>query len=110
MRSMRPIQCIDTLQASQNATISIIGIGWHVKTHLNRFDKTIDLTKFKAKPPPIFGFKMKNLRKTQESVWINKTLAKVCLDSDNDNGRVLFHDMRCETSSIKGSIAKCGTV
>jgi hypothetical protein len=30
MRSTLPIQCIKTLQASQNATLSTIGIGWHV--------------------------------------------------------------------------------
>ena len=32
---------------------------------------------------------MKNLRKAQESVWINKALAKVCSDSDNDTGHVV---------------------
>ena len=54
----------------------------------------IDITKLKGKPPPIFGRKMKNLRKAQESVWINKTLSKVHLDSDNDNGRV--YSMICD--------------
>jgi hypothetical protein len=85
---MRPIQFIESLQDSRNATLSTIGIGWHVKTHLNWFDKTIDITEFKAKPTPIVGRKMKNLCKAQESVWINKTLAKVSLVSDFDNVHV----------------------
>ena len=38
MRSMHPIQFIETLQ-SQNATLSTVGIEWHVKTHINWFDK-----------------------------------------------------------------------
>ena len=75
MKFTQPIQFIVPLQGSQKATLSTIGIGWHVKTHINLFDKTIDITKFKAKPPAIFGHKMKNLRKAQESVWITKTLA-----------------------------------
>ena len=61
IRSTRPIQFIETMQASQNATLSTIGIGWNVKTHINWFDKTIDNTKLKGKPPPIVGRKMKNL-------------------------------------------------
>jgi len=85
MMYMRPIQFIETVPICQNPNLSTIGIGWHVKTHLNWFDKTIDITKFKTKPPPIFGRKLKKIRKAQESVWINKTLSKVCLDSDNDN-------------------------
>ena len=39
-------------------------------------------------PPPIVGHGMKILCKAQESVWIKKKLAKVRLDSDNDNGCV----------------------
>ena len=61
---------------------------------MNWFDKTIDITKFKAKPPAIVGRKKKNLRKAQESVWINKILAKVRLGSDNDNGCV--YSMICD--------------
>jgi hypothetical protein len=77
MRSMHPrIQFIETLQASKNTTLSTIGIGWHVKTHTNLFEKTIDITKCKAKTPEIFGRKMKILRKAQESIWINKTLSR----------------------------------
>ena len=101
MRFTRQIQFIGPLQASRNATLSTIGIGWHVKTHLNCFDKTIDITKFKAKPPPIFGCKMKILCEEQESIWINKTLAKVCLDSDNDNGCV--YSMICD---VKQALSK----
>ena len=52
------------------------------------------MTKFQGKPPPIVGRKMNNLRETQESIWINKTLSKVRLDSDNDNGRV--YSMICD--------------
>ena len=58
MRSMCPIQFIETAQTCRNPTLSTIGIGWHVKTHLNWFDKTIDITKIKAKPPPSFGRKI----------------------------------------------------
>ncbi len=36
----------------------------------------------------MFGCKLKNLLEAQESVLISKTLAKVHLDSDNDNSRV----------------------
>ena len=39
---------------------------------------------------------MKNLREAQESVWINKALAKVHLDSDNDNVRV--YSMICDVN------------
>ena len=46
------------------------------------------MTKFQSKPPPIVGCKMKILREAQESIWISKTVYKVRLDSDNDNGRV----------------------
>ncbi len=42
--------------------------------------------------------KMKNLRKAQESVWINKTLAKVRLDSDNGNSRV--YSMICNVKQV----------
>ena len=94
MRSMCLIHFFETLKAAQNATLSAIGIGWHVKTHINWFDKTIDITKFKAKPPPISGRKMKKIREAQESIWINKTLAKVKLDYDNDNGCV--YSMICD--------------
>jgi hypothetical protein len=52
----------------------------------------------KANPPPSFGRKMKNLREAKESVWINNTLAKVCLDSDNDNGRV--DSMICDVKQV----------
>ena len=44
---------------------------------------------------------MKNLREAQESVWINKTLAKVCLDSDKENGRV--YSMIC---NVKQALLK----
>ena len=60
MKLTRPVQFIGPLQGSRNATLSTIGIGWHVKTHLNWFDKMID-TESKGKPPPIVGRKMKNL-------------------------------------------------
>ena len=59
MRFTRPIHSIGPLQASPIATLSTIGIGWNVKTHINWFDKLIDIAKFKAKPPPIDGRKMK---------------------------------------------------
>ena len=39
---------------------------------------------------------MKNLRKAQESIWIDKTLAKVRLDSDTILGRV--YSMICDVS------------
>ncbi len=44
---------------------------------------------------------MKILREAQESVWINKTLAKVCLDSDNDIGCV--YSMICD---VKQALVK----
>ncbi len=88
MMTMRLIQFIETAQTCQNPTLTTTGIGWNVKTHFNWFDKMVNITKFKAKPPSMLGRKMKNLRKAQESVWINKTLAKVRLVSDNDNGCV----------------------
>ena len=62
IRSKHPIQFIETMQASKNSTLSTTGIGWNVKTPINWFDKTIDITKLKGKPIPIFGRKMKNLR------------------------------------------------
>ena len=37
---------------------------------------------------------MKNLLEAQESILINKTLSKVSLDSDNNNGRV--YSMICD--------------
>jgi hypothetical protein len=80
MMCTRPIQFIETAQTSQNCTLSTTGIGWNVKTHFNWFDKTVDITKLKGKPLQMFGCRMKKIRETQESVWINKTLAKVCLD------------------------------
>jgi hypothetical protein len=49
----------------------------------------------------MFGRKLKKIRKAQESVWINKTLAKVRLDSDNDNGRV--YSMICD---VKQALVK----
>jgi hypothetical protein len=49
----------------------------------------------------MFGRKIKNLRKAKESVWINKTLAKVRLDSDNDNSRV--YSMICD---VKQALVK----
>ena len=82
------------MQSSKNATLSTTGIGWNIKTHINWFDKTIDITKLKGKPLPIFGCKMKNLREAQESILINKTLDKVHLDSDNENGCV--YSMICD--------------
>ena len=101
MRSTRPIQFIGPFQASWNASLSTIGIGWHVKTHLKWFDKIIDITKLKAKSPPFFNCKMKNLYEAQESVWMNKTLAIVCLDHENDNGRV--YSMIC---NVKQALLK----
>ena len=98
---MCPIQFIETLKAARNATLSKIGIGWHVKTHINLLNKLIDITKFKAKPPPINGCKMKILGKSQESIWINKTLAKVRLDYDNNNGHV--YSMMCD---VKQALSK----
>ncbi len=80
MMSMHPIQFIETVQTCQNPTLSTTGIGWDVKTHFNWFDKRVNITEFKANPPSMLGPKMKNLRKAQESVWINKTLSKVRLD------------------------------
>ena len=47
--TIRPIQIFETIQASQNATLSTIGAGWNVKTHINWFDKMIDITKFQGK-------------------------------------------------------------
>ena len=41
---------------------------------------------------------MKKLREAQESVWINKTLAKVRLDSDNENARV--YSMICNVKQV----------
>ena len=46
------------------------------------------MTEVKGKPQQMLGRKLKNLREAQESVWINKTLAKVRLDSDNENACV----------------------
>ena len=71
------------------------------RVHINWFDQTIDITQLKGKPLPTVGCKMKNLRKAQESVWINKTLAKVRLDSDNENG--LVYSMIC---NVKQSLLK----
>jgi len=48
----------------------------------------------------MFGRKMKNLRRTKESVWINKTLEKVRLDSDNENARV--YSMICDVKQALG--------
>ena len=98
---MRSIQFIEIAQTCQNPTLSTTGKIWNVKEHFNWFDKTVDTTKFKGKPPPMFGCKIKNLREAQESVWINKTLAKVHLDSDNDNGRV--YSMICD---VKQALVK----
>ena len=72
MRSMGPIQFIETAQMCRNPTLTTTGIGWNVKTHFNWFDKMVNITKFKAKPPSMLGSKMKNLLEAQESVWINK--------------------------------------
>jgi len=98
MMSMRPIQLIVTVQTCHNPTLSTTGIGWDVKTHFNWFDKRVNITKFKAKPPSMLGCKMKNLRKAQESVWINKTLAKVRLDSDTIFGCV--YSMICDVKQV----------
>ena len=94
IRFTRPIQFTETMQAFKNVTLSTTGIGLNVKTHINWFDKPIDITKLKGKPLPIFCCKMKNLRGAQESMWINKTLDKVRLDSDNENGHV--YSMICD--------------
>jgi hypothetical protein len=96
MWSMRPIQFIETKLSFQNPTLSTTGKGWNVKDHFNWFDKTVDITKFKGKSPPMFGRQLKKLREAQESVWINKTLAKVRLDSYNDNSRV--YSMKCDVT------------
>ena len=61
MWSMCPIQFIETVQLCQNPTLSTTGKGWNVKEHFNWFDKTVDITKFKGKPPPMFGRKLNNL-------------------------------------------------
>ncbi len=63
LMSMRPIQFIETVQTCQNPTLSTTGIDWEVKTHFNWFDKMVNITKFKAKPPSMLGCKMKILRK-----------------------------------------------
>ena len=73
MWSMRPIQFNETALMCKNPTISSTAKGWDVKTHFNWFDKRVYVTKLKGKPSPMFGCKMNNLRKAQESVWINKT-------------------------------------
>ena len=59
MMSMRPIQFIETAQMCQNPTLTTTGIGWNVKTHFNWFDKMVNITKFKAKPPSMLGRKWK---------------------------------------------------
>ncbi len=96
MWSMRPIQFIEKKLLCQNPTLSTTGKGWNVKDHFNWSDKTVDITKFKGKPPPMFGRKLNNLQEAQESVWINKTLAKVRLDSDNDSSCV--YSMKCNVT------------
>ena len=55
-------------------------------------DKRAKMTEVKGKPP------LKNLREAQESVRINKTLAKVRLDSDNEN--VGVYSMICDVKQI----------
>ncbi len=101
MISMRPIQFIETVQMCRNPTLSTTGICWDVKTHFNWFDKRAKMTEDKGKPQQMLGHKLKNLLEAQESVWINKTLAKVRLDSDNDNARV--YSMICE---VKQALVK----
>jgi hypothetical protein len=86
---------------SQPTTMSCIGKGWNLKTHMNWFDKTLDPQKVKDRLPPIATRKIKDLREAQESIWIMKTLAKVRLDYDNDYGRV--YSMICD---VKQHIAK----
>jgi hypothetical protein len=61
MRSMCPIQFIETVQTCQNPTLLTTGIGWNVKTHFNWFDKTVDITKLKGKPQQMLGRKMKKI-------------------------------------------------
>ena len=68
MWSMRPIQFNETSLTGNNPTLSSTGKGWNVKTHFNWFDKTVDISKLKGKPPPMIGRKLKDLRKAQESV------------------------------------------
>jgi hypothetical protein len=46
----------------------------------------------------MLGRKLNNLQEAQESVLINKTLAKVRLDSDNDNSRV--YSMKCNVTQV----------
>ncbi len=98
MCSMCPIQFIETNLLCHNPTFSRTGKGWNVKEHFNWFDKTVDITQLKGKPPPMFGRKLKKLREAQESIWINQTLAKVRLDSDNDNSRV--YSMKCDVTQV----------
>jgi hypothetical protein len=100
MWSMRPIQFNETALTCQNPTLLTPGKGWNVEEHFNWFNKTVDITKLKGKPPPMFGRKLKNLREAQESVWINKTLVKVRLDSDNENARV--YSMICDVKQALG--------
>ncbi len=106
MISVCPIQFIETAQTCQNPTLLTTGIGWNVKTHFNWFDKMVDITKFKAKPPSMLGCKMQNLRKTQESVWINKTLSKVRLDSDTIFGCVYSMICNVKQALLKDPFAK----
>ena len=72
--------------------------GWNNKTHINWLDKTIDAKKItNKKPPPLMRW-INTLMEAQESIWINKTLAKVQLDHDNDFGRI--YSMICDVKSL----------
>ena len=70
---MRPIQFIETAQTCQNPTLTTTGIGWYVKTHFNWFDKMVNITKFKAKPPSMLGCRIEKF--TQGT--------RKCLDQQN---------------------------
>ena len=101
MMLSRPMSFTVMTKNSQATTMSCIGKGWDLKTHMNWFDKTIDLKKVTDRLLPIAARKIKDLREAQESIWIMKSLAKVCLDYDNNCDRV--YSMIC---GVKQHIAK----
>ena len=73
MWSMRPIQFNETALTCQNPTLSSTGKGWNVFTHFNWFDKTVDISKLKGKPPPMIGRKLKKITRG----------TRKCLDQQN---------------------------
>jgi hypothetical protein len=72
MMFMRPIQFIETVQTCQNPTLSTTGKGWNVQTHFNWFDKTVDISKLKGKPPPMIGRKLKNYARHKKVFGLTK--------------------------------------